>query len=50
MNNPVLRTIVILAGVVCFVLAGLAAFGVVATGNPTGFGLLGFACWLASTL
>jgi hypothetical protein len=35
--------------VVCFAVAALAAFGAV-DANVTGFALVGFACWLASTL
>ena len=44
-----LRVIIVVAGCVLFVAAALASFGVV-DANATGLALLGFACWLASTL
>jgi hypothetical protein len=48
--NRTARILLIVAGVACFAAAAAATFGWVDDLNPTGVALLGFACWLASTL
>lgn len=47
--NRTLRTIIVLAGVACFVAAAMSAAGWVDL-NSTALALAGFACWLGSTL
>ena len=43
------RVLVVVAGCLLFVAAALVSFGGV-DGNATGLALLGFACWLFSSL
>lgn len=47
--TPTLRTILVVLGVACFVAGAGSGFGWW-NASATGFGLLGFACWLGSTL
>lgn len=45
-----LRTVLVVAGVACFLVAAVAAAGWIAGPNATALALAGFACWLAATL
>lgn len=49
MDRRTTRTVLIVAGVIALAAAAASAFGWV-DGNAAGLALVGFACWLASTL
>lgn len=50
MDRRTTRIVLVIAGVIAFGVAAASAFGWIHDGNASGWALVGFGCWLASTL